>query len=185
MNLVKTKVTILHAVLLMIFWLLLSGFFDLFHISLGVFSVILVLVINRKIRQHNYFDEMLPGVKHIRFLRLLYFIPWLLWEIVLSSFRIAFLIIHPKMPIKAGLIKFKTNLPHMNAKVFLGNAITLTPGTVTLEIKGNDFLVHAMTNQATEEHIDHSLTVEVAKLYYLDPGKVVYDEIVITSMEEI
>jgi multicomponent Na+:H+ antiporter subunit E len=169
----------------MLFWLLLSGMYDLFHLSLGLFSVIAVLLINTRIRQYNYYDEMLPDAKNINIFRLLYFIPWLLLEVVLSSFKVAYLIIHPKMPIKAGIIRFKTNLPHMNAKVLLGNSITLTPGTVTLEIKEDDFLVHSMTNEATEGHIDHNLTSEVAKLYKYDPVNVVYDEQVITSSEKL
>jgi multicomponent Na+:H+ antiporter subunit E len=185
LNLKKIKVTLFHTVLLVLFWLLLSGMYDLFHLSLGAFSVAAVLLINSRIRQYNYFDEMLPEAKNINLLRLLYYIPWLLLEVVLSSFRVAYLIIHPKMPIKTGLIKFKTNLPHMNAKVLLGNSITLTPGTVTLEINGNDFLVHSMTNEASEGHIDHNLTREVANLYTYDPGKVVYDEQVITSSENM
>jgi multicomponent Na+:H+ antiporter subunit E len=158
---------------------------DLFHLSLGVISVAAVLLINSRIRQYNYFDEMLPEAENIRFFRLLYFIPWLLLEVVLSSFKVAYLIIHPKMPIKTGMIKFKTNLPHMNAKVLLGNSITLTPGTVTLEIKDNVFLVHSMTNEATEGHIDHDLTCEVAKLYEYEPVNVVFDEEVITSTEDL
>jgi multicomponent Na+:H+ antiporter subunit E len=44
------------------------------------------------------------------------------------------------MPIKTGIIKFKTNLPNMNAKVLLGNCITITPGTVTLQIDEDEFL---------------------------------------------
>jgi multicomponent Na+:H+ antiporter subunit E len=185
LNFKKFRVTLLHTVALYVFWLLLSGMWDLFHLSLGVFSVAAVMIINSKIRNYNYFDEMLPEAKNIRPLRVLYFIPWLLLEVVLSSFKVAYLIIHPKMPIKTGLIKFKTNLPHMNAKVLLGNSITLTPGTVVLEISGNDFLVHSMTNEAVEGHIDHDLTCEVAKLYQYDAKNVVYDEQVITSSEDL
>jgi multicomponent Na+:H+ antiporter subunit E len=183
LNLKKLRVTLFHSVLLFIFWLLLSGMMDIFHIALGVFSVILVMMINSRIRQYNYFDEMLPGAEAIRLLRLMYFLPWLLLEVVISSFKVAYLIIHPKMPIKTGLIKFRTNLPHMNAKVLLGNAITLTPGTVVLEIREKEFLVHSMTNESVEGHIDHNLTCEVAKLYHVDPVNVVYDEEVITSSE--
>jgi multicomponent Na+:H+ antiporter subunit E len=185
LNLKKLRVTLFHSVLLLIFWLLLSGMMDIFHLSLGVLSVIMVLLINSRIRQYNYFDEMLPDAENIRIFRLLYFIPWLLLEVVISSFKVAYLIIHPKMPIKTGMIKFRTNLPHMNAKVLLGNAITLTPGTVTLEIKGSDFLVHSMTNEAVEGHIDHDLTCEVAKLYHFEPVNVVIDEEVITSSEDL
>jgi multicomponent Na+:H+ antiporter subunit E len=169
----------------MAFWIMLSGMFDEFHLLLGVFSTLLVIVINFRLMQYNYFDENIPGAQSINILRLVYFIPWLILEIAISSFRVAYLILHPKMPIKAGIIKFKTNLPHMNAKVLLGNAINLTPGTVTLEIAGNDFLVHSLTNEAVEEHINHSLTIEVGKLYSVNADKVVFEEKVITSSKEL
>jgi multicomponent Na+:H+ antiporter subunit E len=185
MNRTRIKAILMHSALLMSFWIILSGFFDLFHLLLGVFSVVVVLAINHKITQYNYYDEMLPEAQGIRFWRLIYFIPWLLWEVVVSSFKIAYLILHPKMPIKAGLIQFKTSLPHMNAKVLLGNSINLTPGTVTIEIKKNLFLIHSLSNEAVEEHINHSLTLEVAKLYSTEPVKVVYEEKVFTSTEEI
>jgi multicomponent Na+:H+ antiporter subunit E len=163
----------------------LSGYFDLFYLSLGLISIAIVVLVNSRLRNYNYFNEQTDSGEKIRLFRLIYFILWLLWEIVISSFKVAYLIIHPKMPIKAGIIKFKTNLPHMNAKVILGNSITLTPGTVTIEINDNDFLVHSLTSENIEDHIDHSLAVEVAKLYHVEPGRVVCEEQVITSSKEL
>lgn len=89
------------------------------------------------------------------------------------------------MPIKTGLIKFKTNLPNMVSKVILGNSISITPGTVTLHIEGDDFLVHSLTNETDEAHIDHSLAVEVARLYKLEAERVVCDEVIIDSEEDL
>jgi multicomponent Na+:H+ antiporter subunit E len=170
---------------MMAFWLILSGMYDLFHIALGVISVTVVLWFNTKLRNHNFFDENECRAANFKVLRLLYFVPFLVWEIISSSFRIAYIIIHPKMPMKTAIIKFKTNLPNMNAKVLLGNSITLTPGTVTLQIEGDEFLIHSLTNEAVEAHIDHSLTVEVAKVYGTDPERVVYHEEIITSQDQL
>lgn len=177
--------TVSHIFLLMLFWVLLSGYFDLFHLSLGLISIAIVVMVNSKLRNYNYFNEPTDSSEKLRPARFIYFIIWLLWEIVISSFKVAYLIIHPRMPIKTGLINFKTNLPHMNAKVILGNSITLTPGTVTIEINDNDFLVHSLTSEDIEDHIDHSLAVEVAKLYHVEPGRVVCEEKVITSSKEL
>lgn len=173
--------TVLHFCLMMGFWLILSGMYDLFHISLGVISVFTVLWFNAKLRNYNFFDENESKPAKFKVFRLLYFIPFLVFEIIGSSFRVAYLIINPKMPIKTGIIKFKTNLPNMAAKVLLGNSITLTPGTVVLQIAGDEFLVHSLTNEADEAHIDHSLAVEVGRLYGIDAKIVVYDEEIISS----
>jgi multicomponent Na+:H+ antiporter subunit E len=169
----------------MAFWLILSGLYDFFHILLGVISVSIVILFNSKIKKQRFFSEEDEKEADFSLLRLFYFIPFLLWEIISSSFRVAYIIIHPKMPMKTGIIKFKTNLPNMKAKVLLGNSITLTPGTVTLQIDGDEFLIHALTNEAVEAHIDHSLAVEVAKVYGINVDNVVYHEEVIDSEDKL
>lgn len=185
MKKINPRNIILNFFLMMSFWLILSGHYDLFHISLGVISICTVLWFNAKLRNHNFFDESDNKNVNFSLLRLFYFIPFLVWEIISSSFRIAYLIIHPKMPIKTGIIKFRTNLPNMAAKVLLGNSITLTPGTVVLQIEKDEFLVHSLTSDADEAHIDHSLAVEVAKLYGTDVSRVVCDEDIISSEDKL
>lgn len=183
MDKINIKSTAFHFCAMMAFWLILSGLYDFFHIFLGVISVVLVLWFNSRIYNYKFFDESEYQPANFRILRLFYFIPFLIWEIISSSFRIAYIIIHPKMPMKTGIIKFKTNLPNINAKVLLGNSITLTPGTVTLQIDKDEFLVHSLTHEAAEAHIDHSLAVEVAKVYGTDSERVVCHEEIITSEE--
>ena len=176
---------IVRAALLMAFWLVLSGHFDPFHIALGLFSVLLVLWVNREIHRVDYFGEKAADVQRIRLLRLLYFIPWLMWEIFVSSVKVAGLILHPKMPIKAGVITFNTQLSNVNGRVILGNSITLTPGTVTLELSGNELLVHSLTHENSEGHIDCQLVTEVSKLFSMEESMVVCEEQLIVSPEEL
>lgn len=185
MKMINPRNILLNFLLMMGFWLILSGRYDLFHISMGIISIFTVLWFNAKLRNHNFFDE--PDHKNVNFslLRLFYFIPFLVWEIISSSIRISYLIIHPQMPIKTGIIKFRTNLPNMAAKVLLGNSITLTPGTVVLQIEKDEFLVHSLTNEADVAHIDHSLAVEVAKLYGTDVSRVVCNEEIISSGDKL
>lgn len=171
---------------MMAFWLILSGYFDLFHISLGVISVITVLWFNAKLRNYVFYDEdEQHSSKNFRILRLFYFILFLIWEIISSSLKVAYLIIHPKLPIKVGVIKFRTSLPNMVAKVLLANSITLTPGTVALQVEDDEIIIHALTFEKDESHIDHSLTVEVAKLYGLREDNVVSHEEIISSEDKL
>jgi multicomponent Na+:H+ antiporter subunit E len=66
--------------------------------------------------------------------------------------------------------------------VILGNSITLTPGTITLEIEEDVFLVHALMDISSTGIIDGSLPGQVAKLYEKEPGQVVGDvEIIKTA----
>lgn len=80
--------------------------------------------------------------------RLLLYLPWLGWQVVLSSLQVAWVVIHPKMPISPRVVRFDTDLPHELARLTLANSITLTPGTVTLDVEGDAFVIHALTTSS-------------------------------------
>lgn len=191
MKKINLKRTALDFCLLMVFWLILSGHYDFFHVFSGVISVAIVVWFNAKLRNYYFFDERdhmdtcFYEATCFKAFGLIYYILFLIWEIICSSLRVAYLIVHPKMPIKTGLIKFKTKLPSMAAKVLLGNSITLTPGTVTLQIDQDEFLVHSLTSEADAAFIDHSLAVEVARLYGMAAESVVFDEEIISSADNV
>ncbi|HDR90909.1 MAG TPA: Na+/H+ antiporter subunit E [candidate division Zixibacteria bacterium] len=63
-------------------------------------------------------------------------------ELVKSNIDVAWIIIHPKLPIKPGIVKVRTNLKSEMGRLALANSITLTPGTLTVETKGEYFYVH-------------------------------------------
>ena len=84
-------------------------------------------------------------IRTIRFIR---FLPWLLWQIVLANIDLAIRTLHPKMPINPILINIKNNLKSDLGMVILANSITLTPGTVTIDINENEFLVHVISEKA-------------------------------------
>lgn len=168
----------------MIFWLLLSGLYDLMHISFGVFSVILVMLMNYPLRRRLFAmeEERSATLSFSRLQRFSFYIPWLLWQIVIASVQVAWVVLHPKCPIDPALLRFKTKLRNVSSKVILGNSITLTPGTITLEIEEDEFLVHALMDISSTGIIDGTLPGQVAKLYEREPGQVIYDvEIIKTA----
>ena len=167
--------TLIQALLLMAFWLLLSGHYDILHVSFGVFSVILVVLINYPLRKNLFSREEHSGTLKLSFLRLIYYIPWLLWQIVIASLQVAYAVLSPKCPVDPSLLRFKTGLGNTSSKVILGNSITLTPGTITLEIEQDEFLVHSLMDVSASGIIDGTLPGEVAKLYERRPGQVLRD----------
>lgn len=176
----------LHASLLMIFWLIMSGMYDLFHVSLGIFSVICVMLFNHRILKYNYFNEAENSGEGFKYYRLPFYLLFLLKEIIISALKVSYLILHPKMPIKACIVKFRVNLPNMNARVLLANSITLTPGTITVDIQeDNTFIVHSLTSARNNSWIDHGLAHEVAKLYNADVARVVENEEIIHSADRL
>jgi multicomponent Na+:H+ antiporter subunit E len=81
----------------------------------------------------------------VRWGRVLKYGAWLAWEVVVSAVQVASVVLHPKMPIAPRLLRFQASLPHTLARLTLANSITLTPGTVTLEVDADEFVVHALT----------------------------------------
>ena len=127
------------------FWILLSGKFDLFHLTLGVLSSALVSFLSADLLMFKEGKNRL--VTGVRFLM---YLPWLLYQIVLSTMHVTFLALHPRMKdqIDPTIVTFKTKLKTNIAKVALANSITLTPGTITVRIEDQVFYVHAISRKA-------------------------------------
>ena len=169
------KGTILQFFILFGLWLLLSGKYDWFHMSLGVISAFIVTVLQLRINKYLYYQKKIAQENSLSWSRLLFYIPWLIWQIILASLQVAYVVLHPRMPINPSLLKFKTKLPNIAARVILGNSITLTPGTLTINITDDEFLVHALMDASQSGIVDGSLPKQVAKLYHRRPTTVIDD----------
>ena len=135
---------------LMSIWVIFSGQFDVFHLSLGVLSVALVtalsgdLIVRRtETSQRSRIRFLIGGV---------FYSLWLLMEIVKANIYVFSLAMHPRMCdlIQPHVIRFKTSLKTDYAKFVFANSITLTPGTVTVRVDGDEFSVHAISPRTAE-----------------------------------
>jgi multicomponent Na+:H+ antiporter subunit E len=72
-------------------------------------------------------------------------------RILHSGFHLSFLILHPDLPIDPKMIRHQTKLQDDGSIVLLCNSITLTPGTVTVEVESQDLVVHAMDDTSAED----------------------------------
>ena len=72
----------------------------------------------------------------------LVYLPFFLWECLKANLDVAMRVLHPDVPIHPGIVKVQTTLKSDMAKTFLANSITLTPGTLTIDIDGQDFYIH-------------------------------------------
>ena len=71
-------------------------------------------------------------------------------ELLKANFDVARRVISPSLPINPGIIKFKTNLKSDYAKMVLANSITLTPGTLSIDIVDDTFYVHWIDVKSTD-----------------------------------
>jgi multicomponent Na+:H+ antiporter subunit E len=118
-------------------WVLLCWPPDWQHIVIGAFVAVFVAYMTG-----DLFTKRPHLFKHpSRYLWFLYYIPVFLWECIKANIDVAYMVIHPNLPIKPGIVKVKTSLKSDTALTFLANSITLTPGTLSVDIdQDNGFL---------------------------------------------
>ena len=149
--------------ILFAFWLVFSGHYDTLHISLGLICTSLVAVFS--------YDLLLPDVtfptKLLSTWRFLQYIPWLFYRIVVANLHVVYLVFRPG-EICPRLVRFKTSLTGDLSRVTLGNSITLTPGTLTLDIDAGEFYVHALSDKAAEDVVTGEMERRVAHVF-LEP----------------
>ena len=166
---------IIQGLLLLGLWLHLSGHYDLFHITIGIVSVGLVMFINAPLKNFKFFHDDYSPWSSLKIKGLISYFTWLLGEIITSGFQVAYLVLHPKMPINPHLIKFQVKMPNLAAKIILGNSITLTPGTVTVELSEDEFLVHLLTPQSAKNLINGKMAIKVARIFDRSASEVIRD----------
>jgi multicomponent Na+:H+ antiporter subunit E len=153
---------------LMLVWLLLSGHFDPVLVSYGVLSCALVVALTAHLRILD--GESLPTQLGIRpFL----YLPWLFKEIVLSNIAVARVILDPRLPIRPRMLRVPASQRTEVAQVIYANSITLTPGTVTLDVRDGELLVHALTDASAAGLLTGEMDRRVTRLERtVPPGEV-------------
>jgi multicomponent Na+:H+ antiporter subunit E len=76
------------------------------------------------------------------------------------------IVLDPKLPISPQIIKFKSDLPHDVALTTLANSITLTPGTLTVDIDENKtYYIHCLTKKHGDQLLKGDMQARVAAVY--------------------
>jgi multicomponent Na+:H+ antiporter subunit E len=143
-------------------WLLWSGY-GLNHpflLLLGGLSVLLCLWIAKRMGIVD--EEGTPAQLGIRpFTR---FAPWLVVEIIKANVEVTKIVLSPKMPLKRNLIEVGANPKSDIGKVILANSITLTPGTVAVNLQGDRILVHALSFEGAADDLSGEMDRRVCQL---------------------
>ena len=130
------------AVALFGFWLLWSGHYSLesgLILGFGVGSCALVVLLSKRMR---IIDE--EGQPFHLIPRVLAYLPWLIKEIIKSNLIVASKVLKPKMPLDPKILHLKPTQKTDLGRVILANSITLTPGTLTIEVRKDEITVHAI-----------------------------------------
>ncbi len=156
----KNKHAISLGLFLVILWLLLSGHYTSLLISCGLVSVTLVVFLALRMDVVDHEGQPL----HLDPKALLIYWCWLLKEIFVSNIYVCRLIVNPAMPISPTVIALRSSQSSDLARVIFANSITLTPGTVTIDVDGDITEVHTITEEAATSLLQGSMDTRVTAL---------------------
>ena len=147
---------VLTALYLMVGWVLFTGTLDAYALGLGVLLSALVAVVT-----YGLFIEEAEAGRHALLPRLGFaaiFLLVLLGQIYIASFRVAALVFSGS--IRPRMVHFRTRLRSDIARVALANAITLTPGTLTVDLDQDHLVVHWLDASTTHSRRAWELIAE-------------------------
>ncbi len=127
-------------------WVLWSWHFEPLIIAVGVISILLTTTLVSRL--HVLDAEGMPF--EINF-RLLAFLPWLVWQVILANIQVARIILKPKMGLRPHLIRVPAPQRTALGRVMFANTITITPGTISLDVRDDVILVHALTDDMADQ----------------------------------
>jgi len=144
---------------LLAFWLLMSGIYTPLIISLGIASILLVLYIAHRmdLYDHETFPYHLKG-------RVFGYWGWLAKEIFKANIDVAKIVLRPTMPISPRMVRVKATQKTDLGLVIFANSITLTPGTVTVDIEGDEMIVHALSQDLADGVLNGDMDARVTAL---------------------
>lgn len=138
-------------------------FYGTFDLVTGVMAAIITTITLSKVT----FSKP-PKLRQtpVRLLRWCLFVPYLLYEIVKANIAIAIVILRPSMPIDPRMTRMRSAVWGGLPVTTLANSITLTPGTLSVRVRGREILVHTLIPQAREDLFDGALERATRFVYY-------------------
>lgn len=154
-----SRVAFVAMVALFAMWVVLSGKLEAFHLSVGALSVGLVVWLQRGLPSLRGSDpKLVPW-------RLVVFTFWLFWQMLLSAVYVARVILFsPKDAVDPQFFAFNSPQPSLLNRVILANSITLTPGTITVDLDSDCYVIHALTPVTGDDVMTGGMAQRVADL---------------------
>lgn len=160
------KYTAALGAVLTVTWLVWSGHFENpFLLIAGGLSVAAAVALSWRMSIVD--DEGVP--LELGFRPFFLYAPWLLWEIVVSNVSVAKIILSPRMKLQRNLVTIECHQRTSIGRVIHANSITLTPGTVSVSVEGNQIQVHALSYAGGEHELSGDIDRRVCRLEGSDP----------------
>ena len=134
------------SLLVAVVWLLLSGHYTALILSFGAVSVLIVIWFMWRMERVDEKLDVLPMRP-----RVLYYLLWLMWQVVLSNIDLVRRIWDPTLPIRPTWQRLEIKVTSPLAKTLNSNSITQTPGTLTTNVREDHFMVHSLSPDGIED----------------------------------
>lgn len=145
---------------ILLIYLLLAGFY-IDELILG--SVISAVLTGILVKTVDYSIDGLFPIKLVKYLVL--YIPVFIYQLILANLDVARRVLSPKIPLNPGIVKVPTNINSDLGKLTLANSITLTPGTLSLDVTEDAVLVHTVEVKGdTEEQKQQNISEPFEKI---------------------
>ncbi|MDH4140672.1 MAG: Na+/H+ antiporter subunit E [Coriobacteriia bacterium] len=149
------------AIPLLAFWLAITGSLKPVDVALGViFSLILGAWAARYL-----WGEDAPVLTLRQAGRFVIYFAHLLWDIVRAAIQVGEVVLDPRMPIAPIVIAHRTSFSRDVSRVAFANSITLTPGTLTVDVDGNTFYIHCLAERFADDIASGDLERRILRVF--------------------
>ncbi len=101
----------------------------------------------------RFFDLPLKYLNPIRILWFVFYLPYFIKEMIVANIKIMLIVLNPKLPVEPEFKKGKTELKTRYGKLLLTSSITLTPGTLSVDLEGDEVTIHCVKTDKSAREI--------------------------------
>ena len=142
-------------IFLYLIWLGLTWSLDPQELIAGLICVLITTLLFGGMIQ----EELLRILHPVRLFWLIAYVPIFTYYVIKANFDVAYRVFHPSLPIKPGIVKVNTILKTDVARTFLANSITLTPGTLTVDMVDDVMYIHWINITSADQREETEIIV--------------------------
>lgn len=154
-------------IILAVLWFVMSGIFEFKFIAYGLAAAAIISYICVRTLQ---IDGLRSGdtyfLLHFNYWRMLKYFFWLMWQIICSAWYVSKVALLHRDEVQPGVVWFKADYDNPVARALLANSITLTPGTITIDMFDDGiYSVHGLTQEVKDGVLDGSMQAKIAEVF--------------------
>ena len=143
----------------LIAWMLLTWSLHWQNLAAGVVGGIIVALLVGDL----FVEDLFKLVQPRRYFALLHYIPVFLWEMIKANLDVAYRVAHPALPIKPGIVKVRTKMKSDTGLTVLANSITLTPGTMSVDVDQENGFIYVHWINVKETDVEKATQLIVSR----------------------